>query len=218
MEVAVMGHFVRSVGIGFVLMTIVCIPVTTANDKVPYNEDTENVGVWLEVWGKANVKDSGGKFVLHHFTDRMYAVTSPLNWKPDDPKSDIQPIIVPKGFVTDFASVPRLFWAAYPPEGDYGFPAVFHDYLYWTQSVSRKEADRIFKIMMDEFEVGKISTATIHGVVRAAGGFAWLRNQKDCSKGERRLLARTPDDQPNTKWEDWKKENDVFGTQICQSQ
>jgi hypothetical protein len=37
-------------------------------------------------------------------------------------------VIVPKGFVTDFASIPRPFWSIVPTWGKYGPPAVVHDY------------------------------------------------------------------------------------------
>ncbi|MEH6436709.1 DUF1353 domain-containing protein [Massilia sp. DD77] len=53
-------------------------------------------------------------------------------------------VVVPSGFVTDFASVPRLpftFWlfGAVAQEA-----AVVHDHLYSTGEVSRKLADEVF--------------------------------------------------------------------------
>ena len=53
-------------------------------------------------------------------------------------------VCVPAGFVTDFASIPWLFWTLLPSWGRYGKAAVIHDYLYQTQSRTRKEADDIF--------------------------------------------------------------------------
>jgi hypothetical protein len=38
-------------------------------------------------------------------------------------------IVVPAGFETDGASVPRLFWALLPTWGKYSRAAVIHDYL-----------------------------------------------------------------------------------------
>lgn len=38
-------------------------------------------------------------------------------------------IRVPKGFITDGASVPKMFWNLLPPWGEYGQAAVLHDYL-----------------------------------------------------------------------------------------
>ena len=39
-------------------------------------------------------------------------------------------VVVPAGFATDFASVPRAFWRLLPPFGEYMLAAVVHDYLY----------------------------------------------------------------------------------------
>jgi hypothetical protein len=37
-------------------------------------------------------------------------------------------IVVPKGFITDFASIPFIFWSILPPDGEYTQAAVLHDY------------------------------------------------------------------------------------------
>lgn len=57
---------------------------------------------------------------------------------------------VPADFVTDFASVPRLFWALFPPFGKFTIAAVAHDHLYagGERGVTRKEADRVFLEIM----------------------------------------------------------------------
>lgn len=39
-------------------------------------------------------------------------------------------IVVPEGFITDFASIPRFLWSIYPPTGRYQEAAVIHDWLY----------------------------------------------------------------------------------------
>ncbi len=53
-------------------------------------------------------------------------------------------VIVPKGFITDFASTPWFLWAWIPSWGKYGKAAVVHDRLYHTHEVSRTMADLIF--------------------------------------------------------------------------
>lgn len=57
-------------------------------------------------------------------------------------------IIVPKGFVTDFASIPRAFWIILPPTGPmYGKAAVVHDYMYVVgqhENYTKAQADRTF--------------------------------------------------------------------------
>lgn len=59
---------------------------------------------------------------------------------------------VPKGFQTNFASVPRPLWAWFAPFGKYTQAAILHDYFYSGKGVSnRKEADKLF------YEAGRSS-------------------------------------------------------------
>lgn len=53
--------------------------------------------------------------------------------------------IVPKDFITDLASVPRLMWAMYPPTDSRTIKAaIIHDYLYsGAVKIGRQEADGI---------------------------------------------------------------------------
>ena len=48
---------------------------------------------------------------------------------------------MPTGFVTDFASIPPIFYSVLRPDGEYAYAAVIHDYLYWTQTRPREDAD-----------------------------------------------------------------------------
>lgn len=52
---------------------------------------------------------------------------------------------VPKGFLTDLASVPRAIWSLYPPNDTRTIrAAIIHDYLYCgIENISRQEADSI---------------------------------------------------------------------------
>lgn len=73
-------------------------------------------------------------------------------------------IKTPKGFITDFASVPRLFWAIYPPQGagkkqDYAKAAVLHDYLYDKSCkyyFTREQADNVFLEAMSALKVNRV--------------------------------------------------------------
>ena len=51
-------------------------------------------------------------------------------------------VIVPNGFITDFASVPRGLWNIFPPDGEYTQSAVLHDFMCVTGLKSR--ADKVF--------------------------------------------------------------------------
>ena len=87
-------------------------------------------------------------------------------------------INVPIGTYTDFASIPRTLWAVFPRWGKYGNAAVIHDWMYWDQSRSRKEADDIFLEGMEVLEVPKWKRRGIYSAVRMFGGIAWKSNQK----------------------------------------
>jgi hypothetical protein len=87
-------------------------------------------------------------------------------------------INVPIGTYTDFASIPRPLWAIFPRWGKYGNAAVIHDWNYWDQSRSRKEADDIFLEGMEVLKVPNWKRRAIYYAVRWFGGFAWKSNQK----------------------------------------
>jgi hypothetical protein len=53
-------------------------------------------------------------------------------------------IVVPAGFVTDFASTPRAIWAVLPPFGTYQKASVIHDYLYWMHECTKDQADKFY--------------------------------------------------------------------------
>ncbi len=55
-------------------------------------------------------------------------------------------VTVPKGFITDGASVPRWLQALYPSYYKYFPAAAVHDYLYGSgMGMSRKECDQLFR-------------------------------------------------------------------------
>lgn len=85
-------------------------------------------------------------------------------------------IIVPDGFITDFASIPRGLWNIFPPTGKYGHAAVVHDFLYRNTSVPRDKCDKIFLQAMEELQVNWIVRRTIYHSVRLFGGFNRNKN------------------------------------------
>ncbi len=92
-------------------------------------------------------------------------------------------IEVPVGFRTDFATVPRLFWAIFPKWGKYGNATVIHDYLYWMQERPRREADRILLEAMGVLAVHPVVKYAIYWGVRAFGWLAWYCNKRDRVEG-----------------------------------
>ena len=87
-------------------------------------------------------------------------------------------INVPIGTYTDFASIPRPLWVFIPKWGKYGNAAVIHDWLYWEQPRSRKEADDIFLEGMVVLEVPNLTRRIIYYAVRWFGWLAWNNNRR----------------------------------------
>ncbi len=123
-----------------------------------------------------------------------------------------QEIVVPAGFVTDFASIPQVLQSIIRANGNYILPAVVHDYLYWNQSCTRKQADQIFLLAMIENKVGALHQKAIHGAVAVAGGFAWDANTNERAEGLLRIL---PADRQNitadTLWPSYRQELKLAG-------
>lgn len=101
-------------------------------------------------------------------------------------------IRVEKGFITDFASVPRIFWSIFPPFGRYTKAAVLHDRLcvaflnkeLWdnvavdknklpiclqNRYVRRCEADRMFLKAMKSIKVNPYTRVVLYSSVRLYG-------------------------------------------------
>ena len=113
----------------------------------------------------------GHRMVLEPAADaRRWTLCCALHYR-----SDVQgrTVVVPKGFVTDGASVPRLFWNLIPPWGRYGQAAVVHDYLYATQTTTRRLADDTLLEAMRVSGCGVWSYAVIYLAVRMFGWMAW---------------------------------------------
>ncbi len=163
---------------------------------------------WMTAWMSVS-KAPGGMLKISRFREPVYFLTAPISWTPNAGQERYSAVTVPQGFVTDFASIPRVFWSALRPDGEYAYAAVVHDYLYWTQTRSREEADNILKMVMEDFDVGAITVEAIYGAVRVGGKAAWNGNAEKRAEGEQRILTRYPQD-PRTRWEDWKQRPGVF--------
>lgn len=82
-------------------------------------------------------------------------------------------VTVPKGFITDFASVPRILWSILPPTGRYTKAAVLHDFLYSNAShleLTRKQCDKMFLQGMGVLGVKRWVRNIIYRAVRIFGG------------------------------------------------
>ena len=97
-------------------------------------------------------------------------------------------IVVPLGFVTDFASTPKALWAVLPPFGTYQLAAVVHDFLYWDQGCTREQADALLRVAMTESKVDPIKRDIIWQAVRRFGETAWTQNARAKAAGQPRII------------------------------
>ena len=168
-----------------------------------------SVESWMDDWMSLR-RLSGGALYFLKFKDPTYILTKEITWKPDTEISQLPEITVPKGFVTDLASIPPVFFSLLRPDGEYTHPAVIHDYLYWSQSVDRDTADEIFNLGMKEFDISDIHRIAIHTAVSSIfGEIAWNNNKKAKQNGEQKLLKKFPTD-PRITWDEWKQRDGVF--------
>lgn len=141
---------------------------------------------------------------LTPFADgRHWMLEDPLRYRTRDSGEEI---VVPAGFVTDFASVPKPGHSIYGPTGFYQFPAVIHDYLYWEQSTTRKRADDIFLMAMEDSRVDAFTREGFHKVLTRVGHRAWKTNAAERSEGLPRVVPEefrpVP---PNTTWAEYRR-------------
>lgn len=80
-------------------------------------------------------------------------------------------IEVPKGFVTDGASIPRVFHALLGPFGEYFEAALIHDWGYSSlnDKFTRKEVDLLFKEAMFNLGIKWPTREAIYRAVRIGG-------------------------------------------------
>lgn len=94
-----------------------------------------------------------------------------------DGQEVIQQIIIPDGFVTDYASTPRFVWLLMPKSGKYDDAAVVHDYLYVHAGklnnrdlpYTKADADAIFKEAMKALGVDWLRISLMYPAVRIFG-------------------------------------------------
>ena len=144
----------------------------------------------------AQVDRFGGKLYVVLLDDKthpsvrsgrsLWATTKEITYRPSNGDAEIR---VPKGFVTDLASIPRLFWDLLPPDGPWVKAAVIHDYLYYTQGsgvwkchpptilrarpYERPDADWILRDAMEDRGVDGFRRNVIWLAVRVGGQHGW---------------------------------------------
>lgn len=118
--------------------------------------------------------------VVEKLEKMLWKVRSSFDYHLGSEDSD-EVVSVPEGFITDFASVPRLFWIILPPDGQYTQAAVLHDYMYSDQYYKRAKCDRLFIEAMKVLKVPVVNRIIMYRAVRMFGWLAW-KKKKNANK------------------------------------
>ena len=113
--------------------------------------------------------------------DGSYTLETELIYKSKDGRT----FVIPKGFKTDFGSIPRIFWIipGFQPIGskmDLGY--ILHDFCYEKHRLgqdvtrNRKDADDLLEEAGDIMEINWTVRHTIWSGVRIGGWWAWSHN------------------------------------------
>ena len=107
--------------------------------------------------------------VAEHYTDGMI---------------EVRVIEVPKGFISDYASVPRMFQWIVPRFGKYNAAAVVHDWLFEHgkiegSKIGRSLTDRIFLAIMKKSKCRRWRRKLMYRMVRMFGYSLWKKNRKN---------------------------------------
>lgn len=129
-----------------------------------------------------------GDLVAKQLDDpRYWMIYIPFTYRVGDPNGDMF-VNIPRGFVTDFASIPRGLWNVFPPAtSKFSKAAVVHDLLYKRGYIerakhhvklSRKECDDILMEAMDVAGCSWLTRHVIYAGVRVGGWKPWNAYRK----------------------------------------
>jgi hypothetical protein len=117
----------------------------------------------------------------------LFMVAHPLRYGTNDGRHEI---VVPAGFITDLASIPRVLWWWQAPHERTMAPAILHDYLYWEQSCTKDEADAVMYLAMLEVGMEGFHADRVYDGIRTKRAQdAWDKNKAARDSGESRFLT-----------------------------
>ena len=105
-------------------------------------------------------------------TPDFWSLVAPLVWSGS---STSPAFIVPVGFLTDLASIPRALrnLPAFDPNGRSRKAAVGHDWLYWWQGWGKERADRFLHEAMIAEGCSAADAEAFYLAVHEFGGSSW---------------------------------------------
>lgn len=127
--------------------------------------------------------------ILEVSTPGRWIVRAPLVWAicdhPDNARGCCA-IIVPPGFVTDLASVPRFLRdrKAFDVNGASRRPAILHDWLYATGMFGKEIADDTFRQALRAEGVGAVNAWAFYQAVHWFGGAPYREHARRRAAGE----------------------------------
>lgn len=113
---------------------------------------------------------------MQKFTDELIVKSVGSKWQLTESftfyfeqNGKVKNLKIPKGFITDFASVPKILFSIFPPIGRYNKATIIHDYLYSKKVLPRKTADLYFLQAMQVLGVSKWRRYAMFYAVRFFG-------------------------------------------------
>lgn len=117
---------------------------------------------------------------FHEFPDGWYVLTEPIAWQQKDKGAAV---VVPAGFVTDLAVVPRITWERLKSDNAFVLAAFVLDWIYARQQVSREQADRTFDDLLKDLKVDAIKRRMLFEAVKWNGARVGRAAQSKQSAG-----------------------------------
>lgn len=110
---------------------------------------------------------------LRDYLPGEWVVLAPLRWRESDGE-----IVVPRGFITDLASIPRALRGVLNVNGRSRKAAVLHDWGYCKQWASRTEIDALFRRALIAEGMHPALARTYWLGVRAGGWIYWRKRAR----------------------------------------
>ncbi len=110
---------------------------------------------------------------------QLYEIREPFSYRSSVLYGHI--VTVPAGYVTDFASIPRIAWNILDPESPIiGWPSVIHDWLYSNHgklpdgfTYARENADEVLREAMELQGAGAFIRSAVFNAVQLFGKSHW---------------------------------------------
>lgn len=120
-----------------------------------------------------------------YFEDDNRRFTLTADFIYNDDEKDIR-VVVPKGFTTDWNSIPRALWAWFAP-WEYPEAGVIHDWLYASPAgfastsikppLDKGRCDDIHRRILDLKGCRWTKRQAVHAALTIGGGVAWSRHR-----------------------------------------